>query len=85
MNKVTYYNKHGIPIVGLVNVIFELWLIIIYIDNKDNSKTTKMFTTSNREYVGSQFYPYKIKNNVHLSDDLIQKILLKFLSQMWNN
>ena len=74
--KVTCYNNDGIPIVVLVNVIFEIPVIVRYIHNKKNSKTTKMFTILNGEYVGSQFYSYKRKDNIRLSDDSIQKVLL---------
>ena len=80
MVKVTCYNKHGTPIVGLVNVIFELPLVVSYIHNKKNSKTIKMSRILNRECFGSQFCLYKRKDNIQLYDDLIQKSLLPLLS-----
>ena len=40
-----------------------------------------MFITLNIEYVSPQFYPYIIKDNIQLSDDLIQIGLLQFLTQ----
>ena len=54
--KVTYYINQGIAIVRLVNVIIELPLVVNYFHSKNNSKTTKIFTTLNRECVGPQFY-----------------------------
>ena len=44
-----------------------------------------MFITLSRECVGSHFYPYKRKDNMQLSDDLIQNVLLTILSQISNN
>ena len=84
MVKVTSYNKHGILIFGLVNVIFELPSVVSYMHNKKNSKTTKMVTILNREWVSSQFHLYKRKNNIRLSDDLIEKGLLQLLIQISN-
>ena len=52
--------------------------------NKKNSKTTKMVTILNREWVSSQFHLYKRKNNIRLSDDLIEKGLLQLLIQISN-
>ena len=74
--KVTCYAKDGLSIAGFANIIFQLPLIINYIHNEKESKTTKLFSTLNIECVGECF-SYKRKDNIQLSDDMIQKGLLK--------
>ena len=83
--KVTCFTKDGIPIVGFANIIFQLPLIIIsYIHNKKKSKTTKLFTTLIIECARENFFSYKRKENIQASDDMIQKGLLKLLTQLLN-
>ena len=42
----------------------------------------KKITILSKEFAVLKFYPYKRKDNIHLSDDLIQKGLLKILIQI---
>ena len=50
--------------------------MLINIRIEKNVKTTKLFTTVNRECVGPTFNSYKRQDNIQISDDLSQKGLL---------
>ena len=59
--------------------------MLINIRIEKNAKTTKLFTTVNRECVGPTFNSYKRQDNIQISDDLIQKGCFKSLSQITDN
>ena len=80
---VNCFMKYGIPIVGFTNVTFQLPLIISYIHNKNKYKITKLCTASSIECAG-EFFSYKGKDNIQVSDDMIHKGLLKRLTQLSN-
>ena len=64
---VTCFEKYGIPIIGLTNVIFSLPLITSYIHAKNKIKSTQLFSSLSKESLGEYFFSHKGKiTNNHL-------------------
>ena len=80
--KVTCYEKHGKYIVGFIRVIFPLPLIISFIHSQKNSKTTKLFSALEMEYIGEKFFSYKKEDKSQFSEEMIQKSFMTFFSNI---